>query len=602
MAFTGELEQLHIVDIIQLLNTTRKSGTFSVRGKRGESRIIFSNGYIVGASHLNSVRIGTVLVKTKAIAAEDLKLALDVQKKAGKNRKPLLNTLIELGKIGREEAARGLKKLIEITLVELIGWKQGTFTLDSDVVPVSPECSYPLSEMEQEISLDAQMLLMDALRIYDERERDRQAGIAVPPDEELFGDVVPPEERAKQAAMQPVITADALGLGDLDHLERKMPESVPVDEIFDPAEIHRQKIKETLAGFPAEDQEVFVSFLEKSSAGRSSSEGKQRRDDRTKGILLFSEDEFIKHSVMTICKAEDVLVFATDGEEEFLRIMEQCVKIKVSPVLVFDDPVRSAGMVSREKIIGLRRLAQERYPQLAVIQTVSTLDYDFMLGSYRDGVKAVFPRPLREAGKATFIGDAIAFLEVFRSYIAGFFGEQMALSAGDDGLHRLKENVLALRDPSETAPSLVLLQYIAGICERAITFIVLSSELVGDKAIGVFAEKDQGPTSVTRLRIPLTKPSVFRDVVEKGIFFYGEREDDTLRKHLFDAIGAPIEPVIMLLPVRSSGKVVMLTYGDFGMQEASPVPGDLLEIMASQAGLAMENAFYHNQIAKESRK
>ncbi|MGE5301249.1 MAG: DUF4388 domain-containing protein, partial [Acidobacteriota bacterium] len=84
MAFTGELEQLHIVDIIQLLNTTRKSGTFSVRGKKGESRIIFSNGYIVGANHLsNKVRIGTVLVKMKAITVKDLTQALEVQEKAG---------------------------------------------------------------------------------------------------------------------------------------------------------------------------------------------------------------------------------------------------------------------------------------------------------------------------------------------------------------------------------------------------------------------------------------------------------------------------------------------------------------------------------------
>jgi hypothetical protein len=45
MAFTGDLEYLHIVDIIQLVNTTRKSGAFSVQGERGESRLIFSNGY-----------------------------------------------------------------------------------------------------------------------------------------------------------------------------------------------------------------------------------------------------------------------------------------------------------------------------------------------------------------------------------------------------------------------------------------------------------------------------------------------------------------------------------------------------------------------------
>src|SRR3990172_10733562 len=102
MAFTGDLENLHIVDIIQLLNTTRKSGTFSVKGDRGESQFIFSNGFIVGASHLNRrVRIGTVLVKMNAISSEDLAQALEVQKSAGQNRKPLITTLIELGKLGR---------------------------------------------------------------------------------------------------------------------------------------------------------------------------------------------------------------------------------------------------------------------------------------------------------------------------------------------------------------------------------------------------------------------------------------------------------------------------------------------------------------------
>ena len=77
MAFTGELEHLHIVDIIQLVHTTRKSGIFSVKGSTGESKIVFSNGSIVGANHINdSIRIGTVLVKMGAITIDDLKQAL----------------------------------------------------------------------------------------------------------------------------------------------------------------------------------------------------------------------------------------------------------------------------------------------------------------------------------------------------------------------------------------------------------------------------------------------------------------------------------------------------------------------------------------------
>ena len=463
MAFTGELEQLHIVDIIQLLNTTRKSGTFSVKGSRGESRIIFSNGYIVGASHLNRVRIGTVLVKMNAITIKDLKHALEVQKNAGKNRKPLIATLIELGKLGRDKASMGLKKLIEMTIVELVGWTKGTFTLDTEVITVSPECSYPLSKMEQEISLDAQMVLMDALRIFDERERDRQSGKVIPSDEELFEEVLPSEGVLESGAKSSALTADDLGLGDLDHMERKMPEFLPANEIFDPAEIHRQKIKETLAGFTAEEQETFVSFLKKSTASRAYA-GSQRQEGRAKGLVLFSRDELINHSVMTICKDEGVLVFATAGEEELNRIIDQCLKIKVLLLLVFDNPETTEGILSKEKIVGLRQRVKEKYPQVSTVQMASSPDYAFMLQSFHDGTRAVFPKPSTKTGKATFIQDTIIFLEIFTSYIKGFFHEQKDLAAADNHLGKLKDRILTLRDIKEpSALSLALLQYVSEI-------------------------------------------------------------------------------------------------------------------------------------------
>ena len=142
-----DFEHLHIVDIIQLLHTTRKLRHAFRRRETGVKayRIIFSNGFIVGASHLNnSVRIGTVLVRMNAVTQKDLEKALELQKSAGKDRKPLIATLIELGKLTHEEASKGLRKLIEITIVELIGWTKGTFTLDTEDIAVTPECSYPI--------------------------------------------------------------------------------------------------------------------------------------------------------------------------------------------------------------------------------------------------------------------------------------------------------------------------------------------------------------------------------------------------------------------------------------------------------------------------
>ena len=58
MSFNGDLAHLPIVDVIQLMNATRKSGILGVKGRKGQSQLVFKDGYIVSANHLNnSVRI-----------------------------------------------------------------------------------------------------------------------------------------------------------------------------------------------------------------------------------------------------------------------------------------------------------------------------------------------------------------------------------------------------------------------------------------------------------------------------------------------------------------------------------------------------------------
>ena len=606
MAFTGDLEHLHIVDIIQLLHTTRKSGTFTVKGTRGESRIIFSNGYIVGASHLNNrIRIGTVLVKMNAITQEDLKKALDIQKSASTARKPLISTLIDLGKLSHEEASKGLRKLIEITIVELMSWTHGTFTVNTEDIAVTPECSYPIGNMEQATALDAQMVLMDALRVFDERERDRQSGKEVPSYEELFADVISSEvteSKKENREKKSVLTADDLGLGELDHLERKIPQFSPVNEVFNPVEIHRQKIRDTLADFSDEEQEAFVSFLEKFRADIGSREGSARQKEQTLAIILFSEDELIKHSVMTICKNVGVLVFTTDGEEELDSIVAQCLLIRTLPVLVLDNPgISPEGMLTKEKIISLRSQIREKYPRLAIIQLAPPLDYSFTLQAYHDGARAVFPKPSIGDRKEGFIREAMQFLDTFKSYINNFLYDEKDTGAADNPLSRIRDRVLAIRTIHEPAQvSFSLLQSVAERFERSITFIVRQTELVGEKSLGVYAGKDTGPVSATKLKIPLTRISVFRGVIEKGQVFYGETNDEILHEYLFPEIGSPLNPTVLLLPMKSNGKTMTITYADFGSKEASPVQSDDLVILATQAGLVVENILYRKLLNKVS--
>jgi DNA-binding NarL/FixJ family response regulator len=598
MAFTGDLEHLPIVDIIQLVHTTRKSGVFSVKGSKGESKIVFSSGYIVSANHINdSVRIGTVLVKSGAISIDDLKQAMGVANDAAQNRKPLMVTLMQMGKLKQEDAQRGLKKLVEMTIVELMSWTKGTFTFDTDTLAVASEGGAFSGDMEQDVVVDAQMVLMDAVRIFDERERDRANGKEVPSFESLYADVLPGVNAAKAKEEPSTVTADDLGLADIDRLEKKIPRPVSAMEIFDPIEIHRQKIKEILAGFSSEEQEAFVSFLMKSADRKASPEDAAKQSG--KAVVLFSGDKLIRHSIMSICKDEGVPVFATDDERDLDRIVSQCLSAMRLPVVVFDSPARSEGGFPEDTIIGLRNRLKAKYSAVPVLQLASPQESNFILQSYSDGVRAVLPKPLKEVRRETYVQDVITFLDAFKAYIKGF---QYRLDDTDTYVKKLKDGITSLRGLTNLSDApLVILAAVAELFERAVTFLVRPSELIGERAIGVSSEKSMGPAPAETLKIPLSKPSVFRNVLEKGLAYYGESSDEAL-KELFKKIGTPLSPAVVLLPLIVDRKVVAIVYGDFGQKKASPVLLDVLEILAQQVSIALEYEVFRRQMTKAAQK
>jgi GAF domain-containing protein len=83
--------------------------------------------------------------------------------------------------------------------------------------------------------------------------------------------------------------------------------------------------------------------------------------------------------------------------------------------------------------------------------------------------------------------------------------------------------------------------------------------------------------------------------------YYGESGDEAL-KGLFQEIGKPLSPAVVLLPLISDQKVIAIVYGDFGQKEASPVQLDILEILAQQAGISLEYALYRRQMTKAAQK
>lgn len=587
MSFTGDLEHLPIVDILQLLHSTRKSGILRVSGRRGASNLVFKDGYIVSANHLNnSIRIGSILVRRGAISQEILEQTLNAQQEAGAARKPLIVTLLEKGLIGEEDAYRGLEALIEITVVEILTWKKGTFVLDVLSGIVSDDYRYYPAKIEHEISVDTQGVLMDSLRIFDEKLRDGELQEDYPDEDEYSAG-------SSADGNGTVLSADDLGLADLEQLERKIPDVFYGLADHDPAMVHRQKLSKTSARLFPEKLDAFIEFLVKYPPADESREGAAALS-----LLFFGSSEILHHAVTTVCKHAGIPVFATDDEQNLDPIILKYLANNCLPLLVLDSPDPADASCSVEIITSLRRSIRNSYPRISIIQLAPLHDDAFTLEAYDEGVRAVIPRPSREITSDSFVADTIRFLRTFETYVRGFAAEQGSLLA-----YRLNESVTGLREIREVPEvALAVLQFAALMFERAVTLIVRETELVAERGIGITSNPGRAATPPLGFRIPLTGPSLFRTVIETGRIHFGKTDDASVRDHLFKEIGPPLRSTLLLLPLKLRGKTIALVYGDFGNGNLAPVELDLLEILVNQAELALDNAAYRKKLEKSPVK
>jgi hypothetical protein len=494
--------------------------------------------------------------------------------------------LIERGQVKKEAAFKSLEVLIELTIVEILTWTTGTFSLDVDSLAISDEYRYFPEKLNQEILLNTQNVLMDALRIYDEKKRDGELT-----EEEWAAEPAVVGETVGGAEERWSFSEDDLGLGDFDRLERKIPGVFSSLVDVDPAESQRQKLLALAPELSASELEELVDYLLK-FPGRAIAHPADGPEARA--LILFSSDELFTHAVTTVCKHNGLPVFASNDAQDLDHIIDQSLTKKIAPILVLDSPADSAEGGGAAATIDLRRQRMEKYPQMTIIQLASPLDYAFTLQSFADGVRAVLPRPLRTARPQSFVADTVLFLDAFCNYLKGAAGPPT-----EDLLGQLGKELAALRDLTE-APDILfaLLQAVAERFERSLNLVVGHAELIAERGVGVRGEKTAGATPTLGFRIPVEKPSVFRRVIEEGVPFFGDCDDALLRERLYSEIHPPQSSTILLLPVRSRGKTVALTYGDFGDKEASAVPLQLLEILAGRVGLLLENAFYRKKLEK----
>ena len=162
--FTGDLQLFAVPDLLDFLETSRRTGTLVITSQAGIGAVHLHQGRITGAASPATPNMGDLLLETGAVTGEQLTSAVQNQQDNCPDR--LLGAiLVEMGIVERAKLEEALVKQVKGALMEMVEWLTGRFAFEPD------KRSQEETAAEIELELDTRSVLLDVLRQVDEQNR-----------------------------------------------------------------------------------------------------------------------------------------------------------------------------------------------------------------------------------------------------------------------------------------------------------------------------------------------------------------------------------------------------------------------------------------------
>jgi len=566
MSLVGNLEDLGLGDILQIVSLSRKSGVLHLHSQNREGKIIFQNGQVNRATSSSfPENLGDLLVRKGLADVDTIKKALLIQKGAAA---PILigDVLSEHFGVAKEAIEDVVKSQVEKISYSFFAWREGTFSFElgesSEVIGATQV--NPLS-FRLEKGLNPQWLAMEGSRLLDEKLHRGESLEEAEQGESLFD----------------------------------------LEELLGPAELSSPP--------PTALPEAAVP-----SGNAAPASGR--------GVVLFvDDDESTRSAFARVLGDQGFEVQAFAEGEAFLKAVSAAVADGTLPALIIDlfmPRMDGSGILGGLELIDL---VLARHQQLPIL-VLSEHPNDEAERRVRDfGLPPVLSKPkkseVREAqGRAALhlLGEKVAALLGdfsartvipegkttinFGADLLREMGEATADSRGakgpeSPGLHLLRGMLQELNNPSLGGGIILLvLRFASELMNRAVIFLVKETEIVGLGQFGIVANDEVADVRVRRMKVPRGEDSVFeslfREMAPKKIALGSGSWD----RYLIEQLGGGEPKQVFLGPIISEGKVVAVLYGD-NLPQSSPI-GDTesLEIFLSQAGLAMEKALLERRL------
>lgn len=177
MSLVGNLEELGLGEILQLISLSRKTGVLSLHSRGREGSIVFKQGLVVKAlSSTFRTSLGEVLIQKGVIDQDTLRKALTLQQERGFCE--LLGVILSKRfAVARETIEVVVREQIEQVVLSLFAWIEGTFDFEAqdNIETIDGGIVDPLQFMLSK-GLNPQFLAMEGTRVVPEGRTATEAG------------------------------------------------------------------------------------------------------------------------------------------------------------------------------------------------------------------------------------------------------------------------------------------------------------------------------------------------------------------------------------------------------------------------------------------
>ena len=576
MSLVGSLEDLSLLDILQIVNVSRRTGVLNLSPPGlGTAFIHFSTGNvsdIVGEyDELAFLRFFEV---QGLVEQQEINEALS---KADNRPLQALHRMIQAGILSRPFVEQARRLELARRLKDLTRCDRGEFRFSLDEQDDKANFSGPVPFCPLDQPVSPQNLLTQTLT---------ETSFPAPASRPAAPPPRPPAPAPRPAPKPPKeILAEVMAL----------PPAPPTPAPKEATPPSKPPVIKTLA------------------AAAAPIRMDQARNKIT--VVLASDESIFKSMLRSRLAKHFAQVLPVSSLTEYIAVCSGLIEQRMPFLALTDLLMPTSDGVGYLGGLELLEKSDLSFPQVKVV-LMSDLDDERIVEMAKlKGAVAVLMKPaLHDIRVDKFENSIEGFADLFcrevdhllppvEEEVATFYKDLGAEAVGDgfrvrDQLSLLKGLMGELASPRESSEiSLLVLRLAAEYFERAILFLVKKDEIIGLGGFGETGDPEMMMQKVRRLRIPVGVGSLFDEAVEARNTCLKSREHfSEVDKDFAQALGSKRVRQVVAIPMISRGRVVALLYADNALS-GDPLP-DLsgIEIFMAQAGLAMEKALLERQL------